>query len=81
MAKEEKNETKLGFDQNANGINVDAKEMLLENGKKGTIIKYTDRVEVRLLKDTVYQKAGKIYSPAKVKGDFLVSKGIAEYVK
>jgi len=68
-------------DQNEGGISVDTKAMLLENGKKGTVIKYRDRVEVRLLKDTLYQKAGKVYSPAKVKGDFLVAQKIAEYVK
>lgn len=68
-------------DQNPNGVNVNAKEMLLENGAKGTVIRYTDRVEIELVKDTVYQKAGKIYSPAKVKADFLVSKGIAKYTK
>lgn len=80
MAKEVK-DAAIEADQNPNGVNVDAKAMLLENGAKKTKIRYTDRVEVRLLKDTVYQKAGKVYSPAKVKGDFLVKEGIAEYVK
>ncbi len=80
MAKEAKT-TDQSDDTNAEGVNVDAKAMLLENGAKGTVIRYTDRVKVRLLKDTKYQKAGKEYSPAKVKGDFLVKEGIAEYVK
>jgi len=68
-------------DRNEDGINVDAKGMLLENGAKGTVIRYTDRVKIRLLKDTLYQKAGKEYSPHKVKADYLVKEGIAEYVK
>jgi hypothetical protein len=79
MAKEAKTTDQSG--ENPEGVNVDAKAMLLENGAKGTVIRYTDRVKVRLLKDTKYQKAGKVYSPAKVKGDFLVKLGIAEYVK
>ncbi len=79
MAKEK--EVSVEADQNTEGVNVGAKEMLLENGKAETVIKYRDRVEVRLLKDTLYQKAGKVYSPSKTKGDWLVKQGIAEYTK
>jgi len=61
--------------------NFDAKEMLKENADKGTVIRFSDRTEVRLLKDTIYQKAGKVYSPHKVKAEALVKQGIAEYVK
>ena len=68
-------------DQNEDGVNVDAKAMLLENGEKKTVVRYTDRTKIRLLKDTTYQKAGKVYSPHKVKADYLVKEKIAEYVK
>lgn len=78
MSKETK---KVESDKNPNGENFDAKEMLLEHGKAETKIKYADRTEIKLLKDTTYQKAGKIYSPHKIKADALVKAGIAEYVK
>ena len=66
---------------NADGAGVNAKEMLLENGKKGTVIRFADRVKIRLVKDTKYQKAGKEYAPHRVKADWLVKNKIAEYVK
>lgn len=68
-------------EKNEGGVNVDSKAMLLENAKKGTKVKFVETVKVRLLKDTTYQKAGKVYSPHKVKAEFLVKEGIAEYVK
>ena len=68
-------------DQNPDGVNVDAKAMLLENSEKGTIVRFKDRVKIKLLKDTVYQKAGKVYSPHRVKAEYLVKEGIAELVK
>lgn len=68
-------------DRNEEGVNVDAKAMLIENGEKGTVIRYTDRVKVRLLKDTKYMKEGKVYSPHKVKADWLIKNKIAEAVK
>jgi len=71
MAKEEEKEV----------VNFDAEAMLKENGEKKTVIRFSDRVEVKLIKDTVYQKAGKVYSPHKVKAEALVKQGIAEYVK
>jgi len=72
---------KKAEDQNENGTNFDAKKMIEDNTEKGTKIKYADRVAVRLLKDTVYQKAGKVYSPHRVKAEALVKQEIAEYVK
>lgn len=68
-------------DQNPNGVNFDADKMLKDNGEKKTVIKYNERVQVRLLKDTTYQKKGKVYSPHKVKAEALVEQKIAEYVK
>jgi len=71
MAKEEKKEV----------ANFDAKAMLKENGEAKTVIRYADRLTVKLLKDTQFQKAGKVYSPHKVKAEALVKQGIAELVK
>lgn len=73
--------TKVAEDQNPEGTSFDAKAMLLENAEKQTVIKYSDRLTVKLLKDTVYQKAGKVYSPHKVKALALVEQGLAELVK
>ena len=78
MAKETQ---KLAEGQNPDGVNVEAKEMLLENGKKETIIRFTDRMTIKLLKDTTYQKAGKVYSTSKTKALWLIDKKIAEEVK
>lgn len=61
--------------------NFDAKEMILENTANKTFIRYADRLKVRLLKDTVYQKAGKVYSPHKIKAEAMVKQGLAEIVK
>ncbi len=73
--------TKVAEDQNPGGASFDAKAMLLENSEKQTVIKYSDRLTVKLLKDTIYQKAGKVYSPHKVKALALVEQGLAELVK
>ena len=78
MAKVEK---VLAEGQNEGGENFDAKAMLLKNSEEGTKIKYTDRLTVKLVKDTLYQKAGKVYSPHKIKAQALVDAGIAEFVK
>ena len=77
----EKKEKVVVKDQNPDGANFDAKAMLMENAEKGTKIRYADRTKVRLLKDTLYQKKGKVYSPHKVKAEALVKQGLAEYVK
>ena len=75
MAKQkEENQEEL-----ANGF--DAKEMLTENGKKGTVIRYADRVKLEILNDTRYYKAGQIITPHKVMGEALVKQGIAKEVK
>lgn len=60
----------------ANGF--DSKAMLLENGKKGTIIRYGDRVKLKIIKETRHYKEGKIITPHKVMGEALVKQGIAE---
>jgi len=77
----DKKEKAVAEDQNPDGANFDAKKMIEENTEKKTIVKFTDRVKVRLLKDTIYQKKGKEYSPHKVKAEALVAQEIAEYVK
>lgn len=86
MGKEKKEDqalldTSLSGDQNPDGVNFDANKMIEDNSEAKTVIKYAERVTVKLLKDTVYQKAGKVYSPHKIKADALVEQGIAEYVK
>lgn len=82
MAELKSTETrKFSEDQNTNGTNFDAKKMIEENTEKKTKIKFADRVKVRLLKDTLYQKKGKEYSPHRVKAEALVEQKIAEYVK
>lgn len=78
MAKEDK---KVSEGQNPDGVNFDAKGMISENAEAKTVIRYADRRQVKLLKNTTYQKAGKVYSPHKIKAEALVKQGLAEYVK
>jgi hypothetical protein len=63
-----KQEVKLPEGKNPDGVNVEAKEMLAKAvGKK---IKFTDRKTIELLKDTTYQKKGKVYSTSTTKADW-----------
>lgn len=71
----------LAGEQNPNGVGFNAKSMISKNAEAKTVIRYADRVKVRLLKDTKYQKKGKVYSPHKIKAEALVEQKIAEYVK
>lgn len=72
MAKEKENQEEATFN---------AKTMLLENGAKGTIIKYADRLKVEVVKETKHYKVGDILSPHKIKGLALIQAGIAKEVK
>ena len=72
---------KLVDGKNPEGVNVNAKEMLAENGKKETKIRLTDRMTIELLKDTTYQKKGKVYTTSKTKALWLIDKKIAKEVK
>lgn len=63
----------------ANGF--DAKAMLTENGEKGTIIRYNDRVKLVINQDTRHYKEGQIITPHKVMGEALVKQGIAKEYK
>lgn len=81
MAKEKELQSNLNEEQNADGVNFDSKAMISKNAKAKTVIKFKDRVKVKLLKDTLYQKAGKEYSPHRIKAEALVEQGLAEYVK
>lgn len=56
----------------------DSKAMLAENGKKRTVIRYADRVKLKIVKDTRHYKEGQIINPHKVMGEALVKQGIAE---
>jgi hypothetical protein len=68
-------------DRNEDAINFDAKAMLLKNGEKKTVIRYTDRMWVEYVKDTLYNKTGKISHTSKVKGLELIAQGIAKEYK
>lgn len=72
MAKQNNEKLTNGFD---------SKAMLLENGKKGTVIRYNDRVRLKIIKETRHYKEGKIITPHKVMGEALVKQGIAEVAK
>jgi len=84
MGKKEENAEalqSLAGEQNTDGVSFNAKEMITKNAEAKTVIRYADRVTIKLLKNTKYQKAGKVYAPHKVKAIALVEQGIAEYVK
>jgi hypothetical protein len=67
------NETKLAT--------FSSKKMLLENGKKGTVIKFADRKEVEVVKSTKYYNVGDILSSHVVKAEALIAQGIAKEYK
>lgn len=81
MADNKEKAKKVADDQNEDATAFDAKAMIAENSEKKTVIKYADRVKVKLLKNTVYQKAGKVYSPHRIKAEALIKQGLAEKVK
>jgi len=56
----------------------DSKKMLLSNGEKGTKIKYTDRMQVEVVKSTKFYNVGDILNPHKVKAQALIDQGIAK---
>jgi len=58
-----------------------SKAMLLENAEKGTIITYSDRLKVEIVKDTKHYKVGMVLSPHKIKGEALIKQGIAKEYK
>ena len=76
MAKKETTSTE---DLLPNGF--DSQAMLAENGKKRTVIRYNDRVKLKIVKDTRHYSEGQIITPHKVMGEALVKQGIAEAYK
>ena len=58
-----------------------SKAMLLENAEKGTKIKYADRLNVEIIKETKHYKVGTKVSPHKIKALALINSGIAKELK
>lgn len=58
-----------------------SKKMLEDNGKKGTVIKFNERLKVEVIKETKHYSVGMILEPHKVKGLALIEQGIAKEVK
>ncbi len=58
-----------------------SKAMLLENAKKETVITYSDRLKVEIIKETKHYKLGQIINPHKIKGLALIEAKIAKEVK
>jgi hypothetical protein len=59
----------------------DAKKMLLDNGAKGTKIRYNDRMQVEVVKNTKHYNVGDVLNPHKVKAEALIEQGIAKEYK
>lgn len=59
----------------------DSKAMLAENGAKKTVIRYADRMKLRIVTATRHYAEGQIITPHKVMGEALIKQGIAEEVK
>ena len=60
---------------------MNAKAMLKENARKKTVIKYGERVKLKVVAKTKFYNVGQIITPHKVMGEQLVKDGIAEVVK
>ena len=63
----------------ANGF--DAKAMIAENAAKKTVIRYADRIKLKIVTPTRHYAEGQIINPHKVMGEALIKQGIAEEVK
>jgi hypothetical protein len=58
----------------------DAKAMLAKANENKTKIRYADRVELKVIKDTKHYRAGKLITPHKLVANELISLGIAKAV-
>ncbi|HWZ03030.1 MAG TPA: hypothetical protein VNX40_05415 [Mucilaginibacter sp.] len=59
----------------------DSKAMIEEHAAAGTKIKYNERKEVEIVKETAHYKVGQKVKPHKIMADALVKQGIAKEVK
>lgn len=59
---------------------MDAKAMIAENSEKRTKIRYADRLECEVIRDTKYLKKGKIINPHPVMAEQLIKDGIVKKV-
>lgn len=64
-----------------NEAGFDSKEMLLDNGAKGTKIRYSERLKVEIVTATKHYAVGDVINPHKVKGEALIAQGIAKEYK
>lgn len=82
MAEENKEGTNLAKGKEPKKAKVeasfDAKKMLADAAEESRKIKYTDRLKVVIVKETRFYKKGQVINPAKIKGEALISQGIAE---
>lgn len=60
---------------------VDAKKMLKDLAKVGRKIKFNDRLELEVLKDTNFYKKGQIINPHVTFAETLIQNKIAKKVK
>lgn len=64
-----------------NGLGMDAKGMIEENAKEKTVIRYGDRMKLKIITNTKHYKEGQIINPHTVMAKQLIKDGIAQEVK
>lgn len=65
----------------ANLPKVDSKKLLKNLASEKRVIKFNDRIELEIVKDTRFYKKGQIIKPHRVFGEELVKNRIAKEVK
>ena len=71
----------MAKEDNKEAATFSSKAMLLENAEKKTVIRYSDRLKVEIVKATKHYKVGQQIAPHKVKAEALIKAGIAKEVK
>lgn len=56
----------------------DSKAMIEKHAKAETIIRYSDRVQVEIIKSTKHYHIGQLINPHKIMGEELIAQGIAK---
>lgn len=60
---------------------ISGKELVKELAKQGKKIKFSDRKEVEILKDTKFYKKGQVINPHVTVADYLIEKKVAKETK
>lgn len=64
-----------------NKVKIDSKKMLAQLAEQRAKVKFSDRVELEIVKPTKHYKLGQLISPHSTFAKVLISSGVAKKVK